>query len=96
MYCTINFKTKKALKEAALKRKRWLTLSGLNPPATVLLINEFPDGEPPKITFWQRNDLFNVKPAINGLQTVEGPHFPKAHTWAAHCHMVEGEVVKVT
>lgn len=104
MYCTFNFKTKKALKEAAAKRMRWLELqvtqnalcaSGMDVGA-VLSNKEFPNGEPPAITFWQRNNMFGVVATINGVQTVEGPHFPAAHRWAAHCHLKDGEVVKVT
>ncbi len=35
------------------------------------------------------------RPATNGLDWVEGPHFPAAHTWYAQVDMFEGVVVKV-
>jgi hypothetical protein len=34
-------------------------------------------------------------PAENGPETVEGPHYPKPHTWYARVEMKDGRVVKV-
>ena len=34
-------------------------------------------------------------PVTNGNETVEGPHFPKPHTWYAQVVMKDGVVVKV-
>jgi hypothetical protein len=34
-------------------------------------------------------------PVDNGTETVEGPHFPAAHTWYAQVVMKDGLVVKV-
>jgi hypothetical protein len=34
-------------------------------------------------------------PAVNGKETVEGPHFPKPHTWYASVIMKDGFVVSV-
>lgn len=66
MYTNINFKTKKAFKEAVA------------------------NGE--KIT------LFTPclgTPAFNGVDFVEGPWYPKPHTWYAEVLMKDGFVVKV-
>ena len=66
MYSSINFKTKKAFKEAE------------------------DNGE--KIT------LFTPglgTPTINGRESVEGPHYPEAHTWYASVEVKDGIVVKV-
>lgn len=30
----------------------------------------------------------------NGHATIEGPHFPKAHTWYATCQVKDGVVVE--
>jgi hypothetical protein len=45
----------------------------------VRVYNPGPFGEPPK----------------NGFCAVEGPHYPKAHTWYAQVELKDGKVVKV-
>ena len=35
-------------------------------------------------------------PPHNGKCAVEGPHYPKPHTWYAQVEIVEGKVVKVS
>jgi len=34
-------------------------------------------------------------PVENGTEFVEGPHYPKPHTWYAQVEMKDGKVVKV-
>ena len=34
-------------------------------------------------------------PKTNGTEYVEGPHYPKPHTWYAQVEVRDGEVVKV-
>ena len=34
-------------------------------------------------------------PKENGIEYVEGPHYPQAHTWYAQVEMKDGFVVKV-
>jgi hypothetical protein len=34
-------------------------------------------------------------PKENGMETVEGPHYPKPHSWYAQVEMKDGIVVKV-
>lgn len=34
-------------------------------------------------------------PAENGLESLEGPHYPKPHRWYASVEMKDGIVVKV-
>lgn len=34
-------------------------------------------------------------PERNGTESVEGPHFPKPHTWYARVRTEDGRVVKV-
>lgn len=31
----------------------------------------------------------------NGRVSIEGPHYPKAHTWYADCDIVDGVITKV-
>jgi len=33
-------------------------------------------------------------PIITGHATIEGPHYPKPHTWYATCQVKDGVVVK--
>jgi len=35
------------------------------------------------------------EPKVNGTDYVEGPHYPKPHTWYAEVAMQDGVVVKV-
>ena len=35
------------------------------------------------------------EPKVNGTDYVEGPHYPKPHTWYAEVTMQDGVVVKV-
>jgi hypothetical protein len=34
-------------------------------------------------------------PVQNGIETIEGPHYPKPHTWYARVNVVDGKVTKV-
>jgi hypothetical protein len=34
-------------------------------------------------------------PKENGVETIEGPHYPKPHTWYAQVVVENGKVVKV-
>ena len=66
MYCDINFKTKKELKEAvASGQKISIFAPGLG------------------------------QPQLDGLEYVEGPHYPEAHTWYAEVVMKDGFIESV-
>ena len=67
MYCSINFKTKKQLKEAV---------------ASGMQITIFAPGL--------------GTPKTDGKETLEGPHYPKPHTWYASVVMKDGFIVKVS
>lgn len=69
MYSTVNFPTKKALKQAVV------------------------DGR--KIGVYQPNDMFNTPIPQNGTVTLEGPHYPKPHTWYAQVVLQDGYITKV-
>ena len=70
MYTYMDFKTKKAFKEAVK------------------------DGK--KIRLYQPNNIFGVSDPENGSFSVEGPHYPKPHTWYASVVVEDGFVVKVS
>jgi len=51
-----------------------------------------------EVGIFQPNEMFpNPKAAPNftGQAAVEGPHFPKSHSWYATVEVVNGRVVKV-
>ena len=53
-------------------------------------------GQP--VSIYQPNDLFDNpagKPDYTGSASVEGPHYPKPHTWYAQVTVVNGLVTKV-
>ncbi len=72
MYTIIDFKSKKAFKEAVAK--------GV------------------KVRMYQPGGIFNPpenSPTYSGPATIEGPHYPKPHTWYASVMVREGIVVGV-
>ena len=48
------------------------------------------------IEVFQPNDMFGNTPPTNGTISVEGPHFPKPHTWYARITITDGKITKVT
>ena len=79
-YTVTNFKTKKALKEAV---KTWETDS--------------------KVAANRRGAVRCYQPGLGpdlsnftGKVSLEGPHYPAAHTWYAQAELVDGVVVKVS
>lgn len=66
MYTEINFKSKKALKEAV---------------ASGVEVRIFAPGL--------------GTPKENGPEFLEGPHYPKPHSWYATVEMKDGKVIKV-
>lgn len=69
MYTNIDFKTKKAFKEAVAAGK--------------------------KISLYQTGFFGGDRDLSNGVFAVEGPHYPKPHTWYAEVKVENGYVVKV-
>jgi hypothetical protein len=93
-YTVINFKTKKALKEAVATWNEWdknkpspLTLEAVmankmsNRPATA--VRCYQPGLGPSLT------------NFTGTVYLEGPHFPLPHKWYATAIMKDGVVVSV-
>ena len=70
MYTDINFKTKKALKDA-VKAGR-------------------------KVMYFQPNsDVTGRAAPLNGTVYLEGPHYPKPHTWYAQAEVKDGVIVRI-
>lgn len=66
MYCTVNYKTKKALRDAITRGERVTIFApGLGTPVH------------------------------DGIEYLEGPHYPEAHRWYAQVEMINGEVVRI-
>jgi hypothetical protein len=69
MYTVINFKTKKALKEA-FKSKEQIRV------------------------FQPNGDIFGHTTS-NGRVCLEGPHYPKAHTWYCSVEIKDNIITKI-
>jgi hypothetical protein len=41
------------------------------------------------------DDLTGAVPPDNGVVTVEGPHYPKPHTWYARVLLKDGAIIRV-
>ena len=48
-----------------------------------------------RITVFQPNNIFNVKPPQNGTVTVEGPHYPKPHRFYGQATLKDGVVTAI-
>ena len=78
-YTVTNFKTKKALKEAVSKHQEQPRTNGIG----YYPVRCYQPGLGP--------DLSN----FSGKICLEGPHYPKPHSWYAEAELIEGVVVKV-
>ncbi len=81
MYTIVNFRTKKALKEAVARRLAFLES------------NSELAYEPP-VEYYQPGPFGGNEPR-DGTFCCEGPHYPEPHQWYAGCTAVDGEIVKV-
>ena len=82
-YTVTNFKTKKALKEAVKAHQDSVAVPTKNEGFGVPGIRCFNPGLGP--------DLSN----FTGKVYLEGPHYPKPHSWYAEAELKDGIVVKV-
>jgi hypothetical protein len=73
MYTSVNFKTKRALKDA---------------------VKTYMEGKGLPITYFQPGPFGGQEP-MNGTIYLEGPHFPKPHTWYAQAEVRDGVIIKV-
>lgn len=49
-----------------------------------------------EITYHQPGGLFGLNAnSMNGTVAIEGPHYPKPHTWYATCKVEDGVIVSV-
>lgn len=48
-----------------------------------------------RVTYYQPNQLYLTGLVTNGTVFLEGPHYPKPHTWYAECQAKDGIIVKV-
>ena len=73
VYAVINFKSKKALREAVIAH-----INGAGPE-----VRCYQPGLGPDLSHH------------TGRVALEGPHYPKPHSWYAECELKDGIVVKV-
>lgn len=83
MYTTRNFKTKREFKAAvaAYNETQAYSDNGID----ALRVKP--------VTLWSPGGLGT--PNTNGVEFVEGPHFPAPHTWYAQVVVKDGIVIKV-
>jgi hypothetical protein len=81
MYTQQNFKSKAALKRAVAAWLECEALTAAGVPCKAEPVRLFAPGL--------------GKPVENGREYVEGPHYPKPHTWYAEVEVKNGIVVRV-
>ncbi len=107
MYCTRNFVTKKQFREA-VKRWNWfMEAKGACPRTATENDHEWFLRKAAWIAKEKGTVIQSVplpvtlfapglgKPVMNGQETVEGPHYPRPHTWYARVTVEQGIVIKV-
>lgn len=86
-YTTINFKTKKALKDAVERYNALTSPKGqrfqTEPAVNASPVRAYQPGLGPDLSEY------------TGVVTLEGPHFPQPHRWYAQAQLVNGVVVSV-
>lgn len=80
MYCEVNFKSKKELKAAVDAYNTVRPIDGQRLGAGVRYFQTGP---------------FGGNEPRDGKVYIEGPHYPKKHTWYAECVVKDGYIVKV-
>ena len=88
MYCSKNFKTKKALKEAVQAWNDYQAAASARPLSAIMA----GDFAPEAVTLYAPGI---GQPVENGQETCCGPWFPAAHKWYAQVEVRNGIVVKV-
>lgn len=48
-----------------------------------------------RVTYYQPNDMGFSPLPMTGRVFIEGPHYPKPHTWYAECVVEGGVIIKV-
>jgi hypothetical protein len=86
MYTEINFKTKKALREA-VKRGEQVEVFYPDPRPLRGLSRGHASGGSTRLRW--------LPASRDGHVSLEGPHFPAAHTWYAQAEIEDGVIVKV-
>lgn len=62
--------------------------------ATKKALKEAVASDSETVTVWQHNQMFGALPT-NGTIYLEGPHYPKPHSWYAQATLRNGVVVAV-
>ena len=102
MYTTINFKTKKALRDAINDWNQFQTLGeiaymeqhGMLPSQIGAMLNKS-RAKPKPVTYYQPNDMGFAPTPRDGVIYLEGPHYPEPHKWYAQCEAKDGKIVRI-
>jgi len=96
-YTERDFRSKKELKEAVSKWVDYQELLKNKPwPGTIGAIVAQPAlMRPPQPVRTYQPGPFAANHPSNGTVYLEGPHYPKAHTWYAQAELKDGIVIKV-
>jgi hypothetical protein len=81
MYTDINFKTKKAFRDAINASNAYIASPDTAPKAQ-------------PVTYFQPGPFGPSAPA-DGVIYVEGPHYPEPHKWYAQCEAKDGKIVRI-
>lgn len=90
-YANINFKTKKAFKEAVKAWNEYQKVKDQIRPLTVAAVLS-QDRIPKPISLWSPGPF---SPATDGREVVEGPWYPEPHRWYAAVKIRNGIVEEV-
>jgi len=92
MYTRKDFRTKKELKAAVEAYNNYVKAKSSTATMTVdaVLLSKTCPPEPVRLYAPGLG-----KPVENGTEYVEGPHYPKPHTWYASVTVKDGIVIKV-
>lgn len=97
-YTVINFKTKKALKEAVANWNNYVAMKADAKPGTiaaVLLHKAEASCKLPQPVRCYQPGLGPSLARYTGTVTIEGPHYPEPHRWYASCTLKDGVVMAV-
>lgn len=92
MYTYHNYKTKKELKADAARMAELLAADA-NDETSV----EFPEYRrlANRLGVYQPNNMFGTPDPTEGKVYIEGPHYPRPHSWYAEAWLSGGVIVKV-
>lgn len=100
MYSTINFKTKKSLKDYVTRYNALQDMAiRVGKEEAEKRSMEYYGYVPQAVRIYQPNQMFpsaQTQPTYTGPASLEGPWYPEPHRWYARVHVENGIIKKVT